>query len=86
MNNRFLGQKDGQVQYHFDPMNPDAQLCFLKLSRLFQGKPEVLPENAGQIKPLTVSGTRYIGFFYSRDSGHGSDDVMHVGAELWADR
>ena len=61
--NLILGQKDGQVQYHFDPMNPDAQLCFLKLSRLFQGKPEVLPENAGQIKPLTVSGTRYIDFF-----------------------
>jgi ABC-2 type transport system permease protein len=61
--NLILDQKDGQVQYHFDPMNPDAQLCFLKLSRMFQGKPEVLPENAGQIKPLTVSGTRYIDFF-----------------------
>lgn len=61
--NLILDQKDGQVEYHFDPMNPDAQLCFLKLSRLFQGKPEVLPENAGQIKPLTVSGTRYIDFF-----------------------
>jgi len=61
--NLIIGQKDGQLQYHFDPMNPDAQLCFLKLSRLFQGKPEVLPENAGQIKPLTVSGTRYIDFF-----------------------
>ncbi|MCX6803236.1 MAG: ABC transporter permease [Candidatus Diapherotrites archaeon] len=61
--NMILGQKDGRIQYHFDPMNPDAQLCFLKLSRLFQGKPEVLPENAGQIKPLTVSGTRYIDFF-----------------------
>lgn len=61
--NMVLGQKDGQIQYHFDPMNPDAQLCFLKLSRLLEGKPEVLPENVGQIKPLTVSGTRYIDFF-----------------------
>ena len=61
--NLILDQKNGQLQYHFDPMNPDAQLCFLKLSRMFQGKPEVLPENAGQIKPLTVSGTRYIDFF-----------------------
>jgi ABC-type multidrug transport system permease subunit len=61
--NLILDSKDGQPQYHFDPMNPDAQLCFLKLSRMLQGKPEVLPENAGQIKPLTVSGTRYIDFF-----------------------
>jgi ABC-type multidrug transport system permease subunit len=61
--NLILDQKMGQVEYHFDPMNPDAQLCFLKLSRMLQGKPEVLPENAGQIKPLTVTGTRYIDFF-----------------------
>jgi ABC-type multidrug transport system permease subunit len=61
--NLILDEADGQVRYHFDPRNPDAQLTFLKLSRLFQGKPEVLPENSGQIKPLTVSGTRYIDFF-----------------------
>jgi ABC-2 type transport system permease protein len=61
--NMVLKQTDGRIEYHFDPMNPDAQLCFLKLSRVFQGKPEVLPENAGQIKPLTISGTRYIDFF-----------------------
>jgi len=61
--NMILAERDRQIEYHFDPMNPDAQLCFLKLSRLFQGKPEVLPENAGHIKPLMVSGTRYIDFF-----------------------
>jgi ABC-2 type transport system permease protein len=61
--NLILDQKEGQIQYHFDPRNPDAQLCFLKLSRLLQGEPEVLPENTGQIQPLTVTGTRYIDFF-----------------------
>jgi ABC-2 type transport system permease protein len=50
------------VEYHFDPMNPDAQLTYLKLSSVV-GKGEVQPvQTNSEIKPLTVRGTRYIDF------------------------
>lgn len=53
---------NGTVEYHFDPMNPDAQLTYLKLGNLF-GKGELIRErNNAEIRPLTVSGTRYIDF------------------------
>src|SRR5664279_4826251 len=56
-----LGLNDS-VEYHFDPMNPDAQLTFLKLSSVV-GKGEVQPvQSLAEIKPLTVRGTRYIDF------------------------
>ena len=56
-----LENKDS-VEYHFDPMNPDAQLTYLKLAGIF-GKGAILPEgNNSEIKPLTVPGTRYIDF------------------------
>ena len=53
---------NGSVEYHFDPMNPDAELTYLKLSNLI-GEGEVLKvKNNSEIKPLTVTGTRYIDF------------------------
>jgi ABC-type multidrug transport system permease subunit len=56
-----LGMNDS-VEYHFDPMNPDAQLTYLKLSTIV-GKGAVQPVlNNSEIKPLTVTGTRYIDF------------------------
>ena len=55
------GFKDS-VEYHFDPMNSDAELTYLKLSSIV-GKGEILEVKAGsEIKPLTVKGTRYIDF------------------------
>jgi ABC-2 type transport system permease protein len=56
-----LGKNDS-IEYHFDPMNPDAQLTYLKLSTIV-GKGIVQNElNNQEIKPLTVTGTRYIDF------------------------
>jgi len=56
-----LGKNDS-IEYHFDPMNPDAQLTYLKLSTIV-GKGATQPvESSFQIKPLTVTGTRYIDF------------------------
>ena len=53
---------NNSIEYHFDPMNPDAQLTFLKLSSVV-GKGEVQPvQSNSEIKPLTVKGTRYIDF------------------------
>jgi ABC-2 type transport system permease protein len=55
------GFKDS-VEYHFDPMNSDAELTYLKLSSIV-GKGEILDVKAGsEIKPLTIKGTRYIDF------------------------
>lgn len=52
----------GTTEYHFDPMNPDAQLTYLKLkSILGKGEIKTVVSN-GEIKPLTVTGTRYIDF------------------------
>ena len=52
--NVILLDRDGSVEYHFDPMNPDAQLTYLKLSNII-GKGEILPEKSNsEIKPLTV--------------------------------
>jgi ABC-2 type transport system permease protein len=57
-----LDEKDGKVQYHFDPMNPDAQLSYLKLSKLLGNQGPVITASGNDIEPLTVSGTRYIDF------------------------
>jgi ABC-type multidrug transport system permease subunit len=57
-----IGEKNGQIEYHFDPLNPDAQLIYLKLSNLFNN-PSVLQRSSNEsIKPLTVTGTRYVDF------------------------
>jgi len=56
-----LGKNDS-VEYHFDPMNPDAQLTYLKLSTIV-GNGALQPvQTNSEIKPLTVTGTRYIDF------------------------
>jgi ABC-2 type transport system permease protein len=54
--------KSGTLIYHFDPLNADAELTYLKLSPVI-GRGNLLPpENKGEIRPLTVKGTRYIDF------------------------
>jgi len=60
--NVLLLEKEGIAEYHFDPMNPDAQLTWLKLKNIFgTGEANTITSNA-EIKPLTVTGTRYIDF------------------------
>lgn len=59
--NVLLGS-NGSVEYHFDPMNSEAQLTYLKLSNII-GHGEIIQEKStSEIKPLTVTGTRYIDF------------------------
>jgi ABC-2 type transport system permease protein len=57
-----MDEKNGKVQYHFDPMNPDAQLTYLKLSKLMNSPVTIVQETNSEVKPLTVAGTRYIDF------------------------
>jgi len=60
--NVILFGSDRPVEYHFDPMNPDAELTYLKLSSVIgQGKTLTVKSDT-EIKPLTVTGTRYIDF------------------------
>lgn len=54
---------NGAVRYHFDPRNADAQLTYLRLSRLFEhGDAEAAVPSDDGVEPLTVTGTRYIDF------------------------
>ena len=60
--NLLLSEANGSVEYHFDPMNTDAELTYLKLSNII-GKGETIPVTENTvIRPLTVTGTRYIDF------------------------
>ena len=60
--NVLLSGSADSVNYHFDPMNPDAQLTYLKLSSVI-GHGSILPvKSNAEIRPLTVTGTRYIDF------------------------
>jgi ABC-2 type transport system permease protein len=60
--NLLLLEQEGNAEYHFDPMNPDAQLTYLKLRSIIgQGEIKAVLINT-EIKPLTVTGTRYIDF------------------------
>jgi ABC-2 type transport system permease protein len=60
--NLILEERAGRIEYHFDPMNPDAQLSYLKLSNLFNNPTILDRESDESIKPFTVSGTRYVDF------------------------
>jgi ABC-2 type transport system permease protein len=60
--NLILEEKNGKTEFHFDPLNPDAQLCYLRLSSMFNNPTILERESDESIKPLTVSGTRYIDF------------------------
>jgi ABC-type multidrug transport system permease subunit len=60
--NLILKNVNGKTEYHFDPVNSDAELTYLKLRNII-GSGEVLSvENNSEIKPLTITGTRYIDF------------------------
>lgn len=57
-----MTETDDRLQYHFDPSNPDAQLTYLKLSKILGGDAAPSGEETTNIKALTVRGTRYIDF------------------------
>ncbi|MCK5455300.1 MAG: ABC transporter permease [Calditrichia bacterium] len=60
--NLILENREEQLHYHFDPLNPEAQLLYLKLSQIQADAGIQSPVSAGVIEPLTVTGTRYIDF------------------------
>ena len=60
--NLILRDNSGKAEYHFDPVNSDAELTYLKLRDLIGNGEIVHAEENTEIKPLTVIGTRYIDF------------------------
>ena len=50
------------VEYHFDPMNSDAELTYLKLSSVISYGEVHESVPGSEIRPLTTTGTRYIDF------------------------
>jgi ABC-type multidrug transport system permease subunit len=60
--NLLIQGNNGITEYHFDPLNADAELTYLKLREIIGEGALRPPENRAEIKPLTVTGTRYIDF------------------------
>jgi ABC-2 type transport system permease protein len=60
--NVIIQQKNGDIKYNFDPLNPEAQLSYFKLSTLVHNHDLLNKKNQQNIEPLTVIGTRYIDF------------------------
>ena len=57
-----IEEGNGKLSYHFDPLNPEAQLAYLKLTRIFSIRDTDPGKDNPEIRPLTVKGTRYIDF------------------------
>jgi ABC-2 type transport system permease protein len=57
-----IDESNGVIRYHFDPRNADAQLTYLRLSRLLESSEAPALVDEERVAPLTVSGTRYIDF------------------------
>ncbi len=60
--NVIMEDRDGQIYYHFDPLNTDAQFTYLKLLNIFNHHKTDKIEAFKNIELLTVHGTRYIDF------------------------
>jgi ABC-type multidrug transport system permease subunit len=60
--NLIIQQRNGDLLYNFDPLNPEAQLSYYKLSNLVNNHDLLNKESQQNIEPLTVKGTRYIDF------------------------
>lgn len=60
--NILMEESAAKIYYHFDPLNPDAQVTYLKLSKLFTGQPLIKSQDNPDIKALTLSGSRYVDF------------------------
>ncbi|MCX6285131.1 MAG: ABC transporter permease [Bacteroidetes bacterium] len=60
--NLVMDESNAKIQYQFDPMNPDAQLTYLKFSKLMKDPDLIIKSSETEIRPLDVTGTRYIDF------------------------
>ena len=49
-------------EFHFDPMNSDAELTYLKLTDLINNSNRNILNDNSEVQPLTIIGARYIDF------------------------
>jgi ABC-type multidrug transport system permease subunit len=52
----------GKIRYHFDPLNSQAQLVYMKLSALIKSPASTVDTGLNLVNPLTLKGVRYIDF------------------------
>src|SRR4030042_2047082 len=60
--NLILFNNNGNTEYHFDPVNSEAELTYMKLSPVIGSGRIISQVDTDEIKPLTVPGTRYVDF------------------------
>jgi ABC-2 type transport system permease protein len=60
--NLVMDEEESKIRYHFDPLNPDAQLTYLKLTKFIGNPIEKVEMDESNVIPLTLTGTRYIDF------------------------
>jgi ABC-2 type transport system permease protein len=60
--NLILKNNNGKTEFHFDPLNADAELMYLKLHGTISSEEILNVGDNSEIKPMTVTGTRYIDF------------------------
>lgn len=60
--NLIIKEEEGKTEYHFDPLNGDAELIYLKLSGIISSGKLIPAGRTTEIRPLTLTGTRYIDF------------------------
>jgi ABC-type multidrug transport system permease subunit len=60
--NLIVKSNNGRAEYHFDPVNSDAELTYLKLRNIIGSGEIPNAENTSEIQPMTITGTRYIDF------------------------
>jgi ABC-2 type transport system permease protein len=57
-----LMNNNGETEYHFDPLNSDAKLTYLRLREAIKSADKSQVSSNTDVQPLTVNGTRYIDF------------------------
>jgi ABC-2 type transport system permease protein len=60
--NLIIVEKTESIEYNFDPVNSEAQLTYLNLSRIINNQEHSDKNIKENIEPLTLKGTRYIDF------------------------
>jgi ABC-type multidrug transport system permease subunit len=60
--NVVIGCSGDSIRYYFDPLNPDAQNSYMKLTQLTNGGSAILLQGSENISPLALPGSRYIDF------------------------
>ena len=60
--NLIVEEKQDSIEYNFDPVNSDAKLTYLNLSRIINNRNQSESNKNENVEPLTLKGTRYIDF------------------------